>query len=333
MPEHPFRSAKDATYVPPQTQNVGAPSKPLQVTAKKPDAAYRTLPPIHDLTIAAKVYNRALDTSLSITYHELLSLSPEVRSQVRDAVSSKRVSTKDTIAPIIPTQITILEDETLSEAELSYLFPDEVLVPHNAIAQSGIVMSLANSAFAAEPIADEPIVVDDPYDRYYRDLPKGEQPDPGRLIVAKESLALRSIIPLVDNQLKVEAILDPGCQIIAMSEDVCHELALPYDPTIVLHMQSANGTVDLSLGLARNVPFLIGPLTFYMQVHVIRKPAYDILFGRPFDVLTQSVVRNFRNEDQTITVHDPNTNRVATIPTISRGPPRILSKKKQVFRE
>jgi hypothetical protein len=134
--------------------------------------------------------------------------------------------------------------------------------------------------------------------------------------------------------LKVEAILDPGCQIVAMSEDVCHELALPYDPTIVLHMQSANGTVDPSLGLARNVPFLVGDLTLYMQVHVIRNPAYDILLGRPFDVLTESVVRNFRNEDQTITIHDPNSDRVVTLPTTSRGPPRILSKcKKQVFRK
>jgi len=325
MPEHPFRNAKDATYNPPQNRNVGAPAKSVQPAAKKPETAYRTLPAIHDSTIATTVYNRALDTPLTISYHELLSLSPEVRSQVRDAVSSKRVPNKDT-NPIATTQATVLQDEEPTEEELTYLFPDEEVVSYHA-------MNLSASAFAKQPIPDEAIIVDDPFDRYYRTLSKGEQPDPGRLIVAKESLALRSIMPLVDNQLKVEAILDPGCQIIAMSEDVCHELALPYDPTIVLHMQSANGTVDPSLGLARNVAFLIGPLTFYMQVHVIRKPAYDILFGRPFDVLTESVVRNFRNEDQTITVHDPNTMRVATIPTISRGPPRIISKKKPVFRE
>jgi len=65
-----------------------------------------------------------------------------------------------------------------------------------------------------------------------------------------------------------------------------------------------------------------------MQVHVIRSPAYDILIGQPFDCLTESVIRNYRNEDQTITVHDPNSSRVATI---SRGPPRILSSKKAVF--
>jgi hypothetical protein len=27
-----------------------------------------------------------------------------------------------------------------------------------------------------------------------------------------------------------------------------------------------------------------------MQVHIIRDPAYDILLGRPFDVLTKSVI-------------------------------------------
>jgi len=147
--------------------------------------------------------------------------------------------------------------------------------------------------------------------------------DPNQLIVAKESYALHAIQPLVDHTLRIESILDPGCQIIAMSEEVCHELSLSYDPSIQLNMQSANRTVDQSLGLACNVPFFIGDLTLYMQVHVIRDPAYNILFGCPFDVLTESVVQNYVNEDQTITIHDPNSGRVATIPTIPRGPPHF----------
>ena len=129
-------------------------------------------------------------------------------------------------------------------------------------------------------------------------------------------------------------MLDPGCQIVAMSEAVSHHLGISYDPNVVLHMLSANGAVDSSLGLARNIPFNIANLTFYMQAHVIRSPAYDILLGRPFDVLTQSVVRNFSNADQTITVHDPNTRRTVTIPTSAR---RSLRHQKEeetaVFRE
>jgi hypothetical protein len=230
MPEHPFRNARDATHIP---HKAPEPAKELPPIPRKSDIAYRTLPAIHDPDIAATVYNRALDANFTLSYHELLSLSPEVRSQVRDAVSSKRVPTKDN-AKVVRANANIVQDEPLSEEELSYLYA-----------------------------------------------------------VAKESSALRSIVPLVDNNMKVEAILDPGCQIIAMSKDCCHELSLAYNPSIVVNMQSANGIVDPSLGLSRNVPFLIGPLTFYMQVHIIRSPAYDILLGRPFDVLTESVMRNF----------------------------------------
>ena len=129
---------------------------------------------------------------------------------------------------------------------------------------------------------------------------------------------------MINNQTQVEAILDPGSQIIAMSEDVCIDLALPYDPAVILTMQSANGEVDQSLGLARNIPLCIAGITLYVQIHVIRSPAYDILLGRPFDTLTASVVRNYANEDQTITILDPNSDNRATIPTSPRGRSRRI---------
>ena len=52
-------------------------------------------------------------------------------------------------------------------------------------------------------------------------------------------------------------------------------------------MQSANGALDMLLSLTRNMPFKIGPVTFYMQAHVINSTAYDVLLGCPFDVLTE----------------------------------------------
>src|SRR5277367_101453 len=103
-----------------------------------------------------------------------------------------------------------------------------------------------------------------------------------------------------------------------MSEATCHDLGLAYDPAIILNMQLANGNINASLGLSRNVPFQICKITLYLQVHVIHSPAYDVLLGRPFDILTESVVRNFANEDQTITIRDNNTGTRATIPTLPR---------------
>ena len=83
-------------------------------------------------------------------------------------------------------------------------------------------------------------------------------------------------------------------------------------------MQSANSEVDQTLGLAQNVPMLLREITFY-EFHVIRNPMYNILLGRPFDVLLESFVHNYKNEDQTITIHDPNSWRTATVPTFTHS--------------
>src|SRR5258708_21778295 len=113
---------------------------------------------------------------------------------------------------------------------------------------------------------------------------------------------LRAITPVIDRQEKVEAILDPRCQVVTMSEEISLALAIPYNLTVRLSMMSANGEVDKTLGIARNVPFLVGNITLYMQVHILRAPAYDILLACPFDVLTKSVICNYLDKNQTVTI-------------------------------
>ena len=168
-------------------------------------------------------------------------------------------------------------------------------------------------------LPEEALILPDPIEEYYNTLRHGEQPDPNQLIVAVESGAVRTILAFIDNKEQKECILDPGCQVVAMSEATCHQLGLAYDPSIILNMVSANGNINQSLGLARNVPFQVGSITFYLQVHIIQSPAYDVLLGRPFDILTESIVRNFNNQDQTITISDPNTGRRVTVPTLNRN--------------
>jgi hypothetical protein len=130
---------------------------------------------------------------------------------------------------------------------------------------------------------------------------------------------------VINNKEEVEGMIDPGSQIIAMSEAVCHDIGLAYNPSIKLNMQSANGEVDQSLSLSHNVPCKINTITLYLQIHIIWPPAYDILLGRPFNILTESTVKNFPNEDQTITIVDPNCKGTSvhflTSPLLPYSPP------------
>jgi hypothetical protein len=212
---------------------------------------------------------------------------------------------------------------TLSPEELYTISPEVRNRLREAIMPKRVLNEMVSTHALIEQVPDDEetsITIPDIYETYINSLAPGEWPIP--LNVAQESHALRSITMVVDNREEVEGIIDPGSQIIAMSEAVCHDIGLAYDPSIKLNMQSANSEVDQSLGLARNVPCKINSITLYLQIHIIRSPAYDILLGRPFDVLTESTVKNFPNEDQTITIVDPNTKRSITIPTLPRTPPR-----------
>lgn len=141
------------------------------------------------------------------------------------------------------------------------------------------------------------------------------------LIVAMESHTLRAITPKIEGLHEVECLLDSGSQIVSISEAVWRTLNRELNPNWVITMQSANGSRNASLGIIENLELEIGGMKLHVQAHVIRNPAYDVLLGRPFDVLTASQIKNYRDETQTLTLTDPNSGKVVTLPTKPRGRP------------
>ena len=119
------------------------------------------------------------------------------------------------------------------------------------------------------------LVISDPVVQYLNTLQPGEKPK--SIIVARESQSLQAVYPLINNVGEVESLLDGRSQIVLMSKAVAVELEVPWDPDITVQMQSANRTLEQTLGLAKNVPFLFGHITAYLQVHVIERPAYKVL--------------------------------------------------------
>jgi len=178
------------------------------------------------------------------------------------------------------------------------------------------------------------IVFNDPVAQYLQELGPSEKPK--KIFVAKESHALWTVFPLINKMGWIESLLDGGSQIVAMDVEIAKNLAVSWDPDIKIQMKSANKTVEETLGLAKNVPFIFGDITVYLQVHILTDPAYKVVLGSPFDVLTESVIHNHRDGGQTVVVTDPNTRRRGVLPTYERGrPPTILQAAEgegQVFR-
>ena len=141
-------------------------------------------------------------------------------------------------------------------------------------------------------------------------------------MVGRPLSSLRTIWALVGNSAEhVECILDPGSQIVTISENLCDHLHLVYNPANTLGMESANGQVNRSLGVAVDVPLVINGtgITLYLQMHVMRDAAYGVLLGRPFDNLASTIVEQSPDGIHRLTIRCPNSRRVAVVPTYNRG--------------
>ena len=125
------------------------------------------------------------------------------------------------------------------------------------------------------------------------------------------------VFPVVDYCGHVKAILDPGCQIISTSEKCTQELGLMYDLAITISMQSANGGVTPMKGMAHNMPFAFVNIMLLSQVHIMETMVYNVLLGRPFNMLARTEIRNSLNNMQSIMICDHDAHIV--VPTRPHG--------------
>jgi hypothetical protein len=167
----PFAEARDTIYAAPQNCNFGTAPKPP--ATKKAEPAYCTQAPIYDGKITADVYDRTMSTSVMLTQHELLSLSPEVCSQVHKATLAKCNGPKEPAKEIH----TLAEDDNLPVAL------DDLAMENNY--PNSIFTNVVHQP-AMPPLGS--LIIPDPYETYLKSLPNGTIPE--TLVIAKESSAL-----------------------------------------------------------------------------------------------------------------------------------------------
>ncbi|KAG5640856.1 hypothetical protein DXG03_006816, partial [Asterophora parasitica] len=286
-PIHPFSNIPNNCYVPPSTRN-------LATTDWCTDPAYRMEAPITNAAKSTEHFDHCLESMLTVSVGELCSVAPAIQGKLHEAVTPKWVTTA-----VLRSIVKVPDDHYTSCIEELDALP------------------MAEDAHSNSTPPLGALITTDVIDTYYQNLWLGESPE--HIVVAKELHSLQSILMCINARQQVKCIMDSSCQIIAMSEEVCHDLHICYDPTVILHMQSANGTVNPSLGLAQNIPCTIGNITLYLQIHIIQNPAYDILLSQPFNILTCSLVKTHLANKTIITITDLNTHVVTSIPLFTCG--------------
>ncbi|THU76897.1 hypothetical protein K435DRAFT_703731, partial [Dendrothele bispora CBS 962.96] len=99
------------------------------------------------------------------------------------------------------------------------------------------------------------IVQRDVVEQFRQDRPPADR-EKRIIVAARRGEDLRVVYPKINNSgEEVECVLDSGSQIVSMDTNIAVGLDITWDPDVVIHMQSANGNLNPTRGLARNVPF------------------------------------------------------------------------------
>jgi hypothetical protein len=283
--------------------------KLLDVPKLQVEPGFKNRAPLQLDERAKDLIQEALKNTICITTEDLLNVSEPMRQELKKLLIKKRLEKKSVALAEVDSK-----DFTSDNSRIETINVDRLPeATYEVLAEDTNGMSKGS------------VVVSDPVMQYLNTLKPGEQPK--TVVVASESHALRTVYPLINGVGEVESLLDPGSQIVSMSRDVATTLQVTWDPDIVVHMESANKSLEKTLGLAKNIPFVFGPITVYLQVHVIEKVAYKVLLGRPFDTITESEVKNSKDGSQSLTLTDLNTGERCVMHTHERGKsPTVLKK-------
>ncbi|KAJ7705344.1 hypothetical protein B0H17DRAFT_1126196 [Mycena rosella] len=273
--------------------------------------AYKLKAPIQRDGLTEEMLERINSTEVTVKLGDLFGISKDLREGEKLRLTRVRQLLKDRELAL-PNEVLNMEQQVVAEPTLQDC---QLLGDALDLGDLPEVQGVFVTTVAAEGIPAGSLVAQDPYLQYLEGLSEDEGPK--QIYVARDSVPLRVTFPYVNSQGPVECVLDTGSQIVSMSLEEAQKCGLVWDPTINIFMQSANGQLEKSMGLAKNVPFRWGELRIYLQVHVIRSPAYKVLLGRPFDVLTKSRTDHEEGR-QLLTLTDPNSGRAWTVPTYDR---------------
>ena len=168
------------------------------------------------MKIAEDVFSWMMKISfISLSLEELYSLSLEIRTKVREAVTPRRPQ---------PATAMAMFDKELDVLTLALPYTGAMIEEVEDEEASQPKYTILKNEAKRKPTS---FIVEDPIESYLSLLHPDEVLE--QVIVAKKSHTLQSIYALIDNKEQVECVIDPGSQVISMSEEVYHTLGISYN--------------------------------------------------------------------------------------------------------
>ena len=285
--------------VPPRKGTLRSPGTVLDKTDQLPNIgpAYQSRAPVEIGLDIEKIIKSVLDLEISVPLRSLAGVSGQIQKEIRKQVTKSRVPIENGTADNVAS---LFWNNGRKRIRLENL----------PVATYTIVTDVIDDLPEGSFVADDPIL------QY---LAEHKEVEPEDLVVAVASESLRTIYAIINKVGQEECLIDNGSMIVSMARERAVRFGLTWDPSIRINMESASNHLEKTLGLARNVRFSVGGIDVFLQVHILERPPYAVLLGRPFDAFTSSVHKTNSNGSSELLLTDPNTKKVAIVPTYKRG--------------
>ena len=279
-------------------------TEPVNQSPSKEEVTYKNRAPVEIGLDIEKIVDSVMDMEITIPLKGLAGISGAIQKEIKKQMTKARI-------PV---------DEMTQEKKIAIIAKPKVYL-HDIPVESKVIKE-----DISEEILKGHVVGGDPALQYLEESGTAELT---HLVVGKMTEPLRAIYTRINGVGQEECLMDGGSSIVSMSKQVAVQLGLVWDPGIRIDMESASKHVERTLGVARNTLFEVGGLKLHLQVHILESPPYRVLLGRPFLTLAEAVTQTSGDGSEEIVIKDPNTKRVAVVPTYKRGEtPEDLQKTK-----
>ncbi|KAH6876764.1 hypothetical protein BKA70DRAFT_1448527 [Coprinopsis sp. MPI-PUGE-AT-0042] len=268
--------------------------KPKHTELPKLDdgAAYRIRTRIEDTAVSGELKDKILGTEISVSIGDILATAHGVRKDLNDDLRPRKVAANE-VNKFETHYFNASGSESEEEGE-------------GGQHDNGWDSDDGNIAIHCSQ-----------HNKLNHGCESGELPPLPRsdFISSRHSEPLRTVDATILDKLQVKGTMDNGSQVITMHARVWKELGVGRRSDHIMHMESANGSHNDTLGVIPHLKVNIGGIDFYLQVQVVEDASFDLLLGRPFTVLARAVTKDHADGGQDITLTDPHTGARVTIPT------------------
>lgn len=279
-------------------------TEPVNQSQPKEEPTYKNRAPVEMGLDIEKLVDSVMEMEVTVPLKSLAGVSGAIQKEIRKQVTKARIPVENQQSA-----------QSKANPTVSKVYLQEIMFESTVIEEDVSKELLAGSIVGGDPVLQ------------YMAL--DAKADLSRLVVGQMTEPLRAIYVQINGVGQEECLLDGGSMIVSMSKKVAVQLGLGWDPAIRIDMESASNHIEQTLGVARNVPFEIGGVKLFLQVHILENPPYRVLLGKPFETLATTVIQTYEDGSAEVVIRDPNSKRVAVIPTYKRGEtPEDLQKKK-----